>query len=192
MARLTITESARADLREIRAYIAKDNPAAARRVVERLRAQARKLAATPASAGAARICGPICSPFRSASMCSSTARNRAGSCSGSFTAPATCRRSSASPSPSSCGLPGPCRQNLVSGIRIACYPQGHDRPRPAEPFRRPPPDPDASEPRAAAADPFGGRDRGPTTRVRSSSSIRCSARPACLTGIRGQACMNGV
>jgi toxin ParE1/3/4 len=47
MARLTITESARADLREIRAYIAKDNPAAARRVVERLRAQARKLAATP-------------------------------------------------------------------------------------------------------------------------------------------------
>ena len=47
MARLTVTESARADLREIRAYIAKDNPAAARRVVERLRAQARKLAATP-------------------------------------------------------------------------------------------------------------------------------------------------
>jgi toxin ParE1/3/4 len=47
MARLTITESARADLQEIRAYIAKDNPAAARRVVERLRAQARKLAQTP-------------------------------------------------------------------------------------------------------------------------------------------------
>ena len=47
MARLTVTESARADLREIRAYIAKDNPAAARRVVERLRAQARNLAATP-------------------------------------------------------------------------------------------------------------------------------------------------
>jgi toxin ParE1/3/4 len=47
MARLTITESARADLREIRDYIAKDNPAAARCVVERLRAQARKLAATP-------------------------------------------------------------------------------------------------------------------------------------------------
>jgi toxin ParE1/3/4 len=47
MARLTVTESARADLREIRAYIAKDNPAAARRVVERLRAQARKLAETP-------------------------------------------------------------------------------------------------------------------------------------------------
>ena len=47
MARLTITESARADLREIRDYIAKDNPAAARRVMERLRAQARKLAATP-------------------------------------------------------------------------------------------------------------------------------------------------
>jgi toxin ParE1/3/4 len=47
MARLTITESARADLREIRDYIAKDNPAAARRVVERLRTQARKLAQTP-------------------------------------------------------------------------------------------------------------------------------------------------
>ena len=47
MARLTITESARADLREIRAYIAKDNPGAARRVVERLRTQARKLAETP-------------------------------------------------------------------------------------------------------------------------------------------------
>ena len=47
MARLTITESARADLREIRDYIAKDNPAAARRFVERLRTQARKLAAMP-------------------------------------------------------------------------------------------------------------------------------------------------
>jgi toxin ParE1/3/4 len=47
MARLTITESARADLREIRAHITKDNPAAARRVVERLRAQAQKLAETP-------------------------------------------------------------------------------------------------------------------------------------------------
>ena len=47
MARLTITESARADLREISAYIAQDNPAAARRVIERLRAQARKLAQTP-------------------------------------------------------------------------------------------------------------------------------------------------
>ena len=47
MARLTITESAQADLWEIHAYIAKDNPAAARRIVERLRAQARKLAATP-------------------------------------------------------------------------------------------------------------------------------------------------
>jgi toxin ParE1/3/4 len=47
MARLTITESARADLQEIRAYIAKDNPAAALRVVERLRTQARKLAQTP-------------------------------------------------------------------------------------------------------------------------------------------------
>ena len=47
MARLTITESARADLREIRAYIAQDDPAAARGVVDRLRAQARKLAETP-------------------------------------------------------------------------------------------------------------------------------------------------
>ena len=47
MARLTITESAQADLWEIHAYIAKDNPAAARRIVERLRTQARKLAATP-------------------------------------------------------------------------------------------------------------------------------------------------
>ena len=40
MARLTLTAHARADLREIRAYIAKDNPAAARRLVERLRAKA--------------------------------------------------------------------------------------------------------------------------------------------------------
>src|SRR5688572_28425240 len=47
MARLTVTENARADLREIRDYIAKDDPAAARRVIERLRAQARQLAATP-------------------------------------------------------------------------------------------------------------------------------------------------
>jgi toxin ParE1/3/4 len=47
MARFTVTESARTDLREIRAYIAMDNPAAARRVIERLRAQARKLAQTP-------------------------------------------------------------------------------------------------------------------------------------------------
>ena len=47
MARLTVTGNARADLREIRDYIAKDNPAAARCVVERLRAQARRLAATP-------------------------------------------------------------------------------------------------------------------------------------------------
>jgi plasmid stabilization system protein ParE len=85
MARLTVTESARADLREIRAYIVKDNPAAARRVVERLRTQARKQ--RPALAGAAGICGPSCSPFRSASMSSSTARSRAGSCScASFTA----------------------------------------------------------------------------------------------------------
>jgi toxin ParE1/3/4 len=47
MARLTITESARADLHEIHAYIAKDDPQAAQRFVERLRAKARALAATP-------------------------------------------------------------------------------------------------------------------------------------------------
>ena len=47
MARLTITGNAGADLQEIRDYIAKDNPDAARRVVLRLRAKARKLAETP-------------------------------------------------------------------------------------------------------------------------------------------------
>jgi toxin ParE1/3/4 len=47
MARLTLTAHARADLREIRAYIAKDNHAATRHVVERLRAKARILAETP-------------------------------------------------------------------------------------------------------------------------------------------------
>jgi toxin ParE1/3/4 len=47
MAQLTITAHARADLREIRAYIAKDNPLAARRVIQRFRAQAWKLAETP-------------------------------------------------------------------------------------------------------------------------------------------------
>ena len=47
MGRLTITASARADLREIRSHIAKDNPEAAHRVVERLRAKARLLAETP-------------------------------------------------------------------------------------------------------------------------------------------------
>jgi toxin ParE1/3/4 len=47
MARLTIAGSARADLREIRDHIAKDNPGAARRVVLRLRATARRLAETP-------------------------------------------------------------------------------------------------------------------------------------------------
>jgi toxin ParE1/3/4 len=47
MARLTITESAWADLREIRAHITEDNPAAARRGLERLHAQAQKLAETP-------------------------------------------------------------------------------------------------------------------------------------------------
>ena len=50
----------------------------------------------PVWAGAGRkICGRICSPFRSASMSFSTERSRAGSCScASFTAGATCRRSS--------------------------------------------------------------------------------------------------
>jgi toxin ParE1/3/4 len=47
MARLTITAHAGGDLREIHSHIAKDNPAAGRRVVERLRGQARKLAETP-------------------------------------------------------------------------------------------------------------------------------------------------
>jgi toxin ParE1/3/4 len=47
MARLTITGNARADLQEIRDYIAKDSPETARRVVLRLRAKARRLAETP-------------------------------------------------------------------------------------------------------------------------------------------------
>src|SRR3954466_15175904 len=47
MARLTITTLARADLTEIRDYIARDNPTAARRLIERLRDRARALAETP-------------------------------------------------------------------------------------------------------------------------------------------------
>jgi toxin ParE1/3/4 len=47
MARLTITAHARTDLQEIHSYIAKDNPAAARCFVERLRTKARQLADTP-------------------------------------------------------------------------------------------------------------------------------------------------
>lgn len=47
MARLTITAHARADLQEIHSHIAKDNPEAARRFVERLRTKARRLAETP-------------------------------------------------------------------------------------------------------------------------------------------------
>jgi toxin ParE1/3/4 len=47
MARLTITTLARADLTEIRDYIARDNPTAARRLIERLRDKARALAETP-------------------------------------------------------------------------------------------------------------------------------------------------
>ena len=48
MARLVIAPEASRDLREIRNYIAKDNPEAARRVVTRLRDMARLLAGAPA------------------------------------------------------------------------------------------------------------------------------------------------
>jgi len=48
MTRLIIAPEARQDLREIRDYIAQDNPVAARRVVTRLRDMARALAAAPA------------------------------------------------------------------------------------------------------------------------------------------------
>jgi toxin ParE1/3/4 len=48
MPRLIIAPEAREDLREIRDYIAKDNPMAARRVVVRLREMARALAGAPA------------------------------------------------------------------------------------------------------------------------------------------------
>src|SRR4051794_22519332 len=47
MARLTITVLARADLTEIRDHIARDNPTAARRLIERLRDKARAIAETP-------------------------------------------------------------------------------------------------------------------------------------------------
>ena len=47
MARLTISAHARADLQEIHAYIAKDNPEAARRLIVRLRAKARALSEIP-------------------------------------------------------------------------------------------------------------------------------------------------
>lgn len=47
MARLTITDSARTDLHEIHSQIAKDKPEAARRFVEKLRDNARRLAETP-------------------------------------------------------------------------------------------------------------------------------------------------
>ena len=47
MARLTISAHARTDLREIHAYIAKDNPEAARRLLERLRAKTRTLLQMP-------------------------------------------------------------------------------------------------------------------------------------------------
>ena len=47
MARLFISAHARADLQEIHVYIAKDNPEAARRLLERLRARARALSEMP-------------------------------------------------------------------------------------------------------------------------------------------------
>jgi toxin ParE1/3/4 len=48
MSRLIIAPEARRDLREIRDYIAKDDPGAARRVLTRLRDVARMLAGAPA------------------------------------------------------------------------------------------------------------------------------------------------
>jgi toxin ParE1/3/4 len=48
MPRLVLAPEARQDLRDIRDYIAKDNPDAARRVVTRLRGLARILAGAPA------------------------------------------------------------------------------------------------------------------------------------------------
>ncbi len=47
MARLTISAHARADLREIHSYIAKDNPEAARRLIVRLRTKTRTLLQMP-------------------------------------------------------------------------------------------------------------------------------------------------
>src|SRR3954452_25350496 len=47
MARLTITVLARADLTEIRDHIARDNPTAARRLIERLRDKAIAIAESP-------------------------------------------------------------------------------------------------------------------------------------------------
>jgi toxin ParE1/3/4 len=100
MARLTITDSARADLQEIRDYIAKDNPAAARRVVERLHAHARKLAATPGIGRRREDLRPDLLSFPGGKHVLFYCRNRAGSCwCASFTAPATCRRSSAATEP---------------------------------------------------------------------------------------------
>jgi len=48
MPRLILAPAARQDLQEIRRFIAKDNPEAARRVVTRLRDMARILASAPA------------------------------------------------------------------------------------------------------------------------------------------------
>jgi toxin ParE1/3/4 len=47
MGRLTITAHARTDLEEIHSHIAKDNPEAARRFVQKLRDKARQLSETP-------------------------------------------------------------------------------------------------------------------------------------------------
>ncbi len=81
-----------------------------------------------------------------------------GSCScGSFTARATCRRSSAPASPRSCGSQRP---GVKSGTESwGLLTSGHGGRRSAEPFRRAP-GPDAPEPHSAAADPLGGRNRG--------------------------------
>src|SRR5512132_2701035 len=107
MARLTITAHARADLREIHSHIAKDNPGAARRFVERLRTKARQLAEIPAWAAAAgRICVPICFRSRSVITSSFTASSQAGSYSYAlFTAAATCLHSLAALNPSGPSAP---------------------------------------------------------------------------------------
>ena len=61
-----------------------------------------------------------------AGMSSSTAHSRAGSCScASFTARATCRRSSAPPNPSCCGLPGPAVK-IWWRDATGLLPSGHD------------------------------------------------------------------
>ena len=125
MARLTITESARADLQEIRTYIAKDNPAAARRVVERLRAQARKLAATPGIGRSRKDLRPDLFSFPVGKHVLFYRPQPGGIVlvrviHGARDLPALFSATS----PRSCGLPAPCRQNLVCDVRTACYHPG--------------------------------------------------------------------